>query len=76
MNPIFPYKRHENRVKIPPSKNNLDLNDLVRHINMNMQEATASKKDDSPLAEIKRERDSYEAQLRFQTQVNTELKVN
>lgn len=70
---MFPYKKFENRVKIP-SKNNLDLNDLVKHMNMSMTEATKGKTADTPLMELKKERDLFENQLKFQTQVNTELK--
>lgn len=57
-----------------PSRNNLDLNDLVKHMNMSVNEATKNTIDNSPLAELKRERDSFESQLKFQIQVNTELK--
>lgn len=56
-----------------PSKNNLDLNDLVRHVNLNVHEATKSSAD-TPLDQLKKERDFFESQLKFQTQVNTELK--
>lgn len=73
VNPIFPYKNHENRVKVP-SRNNLDLNDLVKSLNISVSEASRDMTDCSPLALLKRERDSFEAQLKFQTQVNTELK--
>lgn len=57
-----------------PSKNNLDLNDLVKHMNMSVNEATKITTDNSPLAELKKERDLFENQLKFQIQVNTELK--
>lgn len=73
MNPIFPYKKHENRVKLP-SRNNLDLNDLVRHVNLSMHEATKGTIAETPLEQLKKERDFFENQLKFQTQVNTELK--
>lgn len=49
------------------------MNDLVKHINMSVNEATKTTVD-SPLAELKKERDFFENQLKFQTQVNTELK--
>lgn len=48
---MFPYKKNENRVKIP-SKNNLDLNDLVKHMNMSMNEATKTTAD-TPLMEVR-----------------------
>lgn len=73
VNPIFPYKKHENRVKVQ-SRNNLDINDLVRHVNFNANEATKGAAADTPFEQLKKERDFFESQLKFQTQVNTELK--
>lgn len=75
VSPIFPYKKNENRVKLPPKRNNMDLNDLVKSLNFSAQhEASRGSIDCSPIALLKRERDFLEAQLKFQTQVNTELK--
>lgn len=70
-------------------KNNLNINTLVSHVaNMSTSEFTsmnpATKSEDAEkterlaserkLAEMKKERDSFEAQLKFQVQVNSELK--
>src|SRR5690349_12334348 len=44
-------------------------------MNMSVTEATKiDSTDNSPMALLKRERDHFENQLKFQTQVNTELK--
>lgn len=76
VNPIIPYGKHENKVKLPKqSKNNLDLNELVKHLSLN--EGLRSSVDlqgVDKLLEIKKERDYFESQLNFQQQVNTELK--
>lgn len=71
-------------------KNNLDLNTLVSHVaniktselnNMNFENdeakeaaATQQKMYEKQIAELKKERDSFESQLKFQVQVNSELK--
>lgn len=71
-------------------KNNLDLNTLVSHVaNMKSSElnsaivgndaakeaaATQQKLYEKQIAEVKKERDSFESQLKFQVQVNSELK--
>lgn len=71
-------------------KNNLDLNTLVSHVaNMKCSElnsvivendttkeaaATQQKLYEKQIAEVKKERDSFESQLKFQVQVNSELK--
>lgn len=76
MNPIVPYRNNENKVKVS-SRNNLKLNDLVKHMNLsknqdllNAQKAEGGDK----FMELKKERDFFESQLQFQIQVNTELK--
>lgn len=58
-----------------PSRNNLDLNELVKHLSLgedlrNSQDLAGGDK----FLEMKRERDLFENQLQFQMQVNTELK--
>lgn len=80
VNPILPYKKNENRVKIP-SRNNLDINDLVSmHMKTNqimgMNAGSVDTTDCSPMELLKKERDDFENQLKFQIQVNTELKVS
>lgn len=71
-------------------KNNLDLNTLVSHVaNIKSNElnsaiigndaakeaaATQQKLFEKQIAEVKKERDSFESQLKFQVQVNSELK--
>lgn len=74
--PIIPYQKNENKVKIP-NKNNLEINDLVKHINMNKIEALKVPEKyhvGDKFEELKKERDYLESQLQFQMQVNTELK--
>lgn len=71
-------------------KNNLDLNTLVSHVaNIKTSElnsmcidvdatkeaaATQQKLYEKQIDEVKKERDSFESQLKFQVQVNSELK--
>lgn len=70
-------------------KNNLDLNTLVSHVaniktselsSMNAQDTAADavvsqqKVYEQKITELKKERDSFESQLKFQVQVNSELK--
>jgi hypothetical protein len=74
VNPILPYKKNENRVPSPSSRNNLDLNDLVKHMSVSVNKAMSSEELTSPLATLKKERDFFESQLKFQIQVNAELK--
>lgn len=82
--PKRPHKSRTNR------KNNLDLNVLVSHVssvstnemNLNaslegvLDELEAKQKTvhDKQLADLKKDRDYYESQLKFQVQVNSELK--
>lgn len=76
-------KRRGNR------RNNLDLNTLVLHVasmstnelNMNTKSTDDNKEEraqklsyDKKFIELKKERDSFESQLKFQVQVNSELK--
>lgn len=86
VNPLVPYRKL-NKIKIN-KKNNLDLNVLVTQMsNMKTNEMKDNKqiylkttdndnlKDvDKQLMELKSERDYYESQLKFQVQVNSELK--
>lgn len=70
-------------------KNNLDLNTLVSHVaNIKTNEFSSMTVNDSAsdtvasqqkmyeqqIAELKKERDSFDSQLKFQVQVNSELK--
>lgn len=70
-------------------RNNLDLNTLVSHVaNMSTSEFNSMNKTDEiesekvaqnliyerKLADMKKERDSFDCQLKFQVQVNSELK--
>lgn len=88
VNPIIPFKNNENKVKIS-SRNNLDLNVLVKQLEAStadMRERKISQssvmsemdhekqKYDQKLIDLKKERDYFENQLKFQVQVNTELK--
>ncbi|CAO1437032.1 unnamed protein product [Diamesa serratosioi] len=88
VNPIIPFKNNENKVKIS-SRNNLDLNVLVKQLEAStadMRERKTSQssimsefdhekqKYDQKLVDLKKERDYFENQLKFQVQVNTELK--
>jgi hypothetical protein len=72
VNPILPYKKSENRV--PNCKNNLNLNDLVKHMSVSVSKAMTTNEATSPLEKLKQERDYFESQLKFQIQVNAELK--
>ncbi|XP_058813711.1 uncharacterized protein LOC131677724 [Topomyia yanbarensis] len=85
VNPIIPYKNNENRIKIT-DRNNLDLNVLVSQMSTITSkelkgEAMANGKSDcdkqkyeKQIEELKKERDYYQSQLKFQAQVNSELK--
>lgn len=71
-------------------KNNLDLNVLVSHVSsmtinemnlnvsidgvLNEMESKQKSVHDKQLADVKKERDYFESQLKFQVQVNSELK--
>lgn len=86
VNPIIPFKNNENRVKLS-DRNNLDLNVLVTQMStitnkelrgldqVDKQEFDAEKqKYEKQLDELRKERDYYQSQLKFQAQVNSELK--
>lgn len=85
VNPIMPFKNNENRVKIS-DRNNLDLSVLVSQMSTitskelkgmeeDKQELNAEKqKYEKQIEELKKERDYYQSQLKFQAQVNSELK--
>lgn len=86
VNPIIPFKNNENRIKVISDKNNLDLSVLVsqmstltnkelRAMEGDKQEFDAEKqKYEKQIDELKKERDYYQSQLKFQAQVNSELK--
>lgn len=78
---MVPFPASNNKVRKPPkiNKNNLDVNELVRHINItkNSCENPALSKDaldGDEIAQLRREKDQFESQLKFQMQVNSELK--
>ncbi|XP_055587183.1 uncharacterized protein LOC129739704 [Uranotaenia lowii] len=86
VNPILPYRNNENRVKVN-NRNNLDLNVLVSQMSTITSkelkgDETAAKRDfdaekqkfEKQIDELKKERDYYQSQLKFQAQVNSELK--
>ncbi|XP_053698178.1 uncharacterized protein LOC128745185 [Sabethes cyaneus] len=84
VNPIIPYKNNENRIKIS-DRNNLDLNVLVSQMSTitnkelkgdsTKEELNADKqKYEKQIEDLKKERDYYQGQLKFQAQVNSELK--
>lgn len=86
VNPIIPFKNNENRVKLI-DKNNLDLNVLVSQMstitNKELKGMEADKKKEFDMEKLKyekqiedlrKERDYYQSQLKFQAQVNSELK--
>lgn len=85
VNPIIPFKNNENRIKIS-DRNNLDLNVLVSQMSTitskelhgemaNKEEFDIEKqKFEKEIADLKKERDYYQGQLKFQAQVNSELK--
>lgn len=85
VNPIIPFKNNENRVKLS-DRNNLDLSVLItqmstitskelRGVEADKQEFDAEKqKYEKQIAELKKERDYFQSQLKFQAQVNSELK--
>lgn len=77
--PAKPPKKRMNK------KNNLDLNTLVSHVanmktselcgmNDAREEANAAAATQQQICALKKERDSFESQLKFQVQVNSELK--
>lgn len=80
MVPSIPKNQRTNK------KNNLNLNTLVSHVaNMKTYELNGSKAEndaavtqqklcEKQIADLKKERDSFESELRFQVQVNSELK--
>lgn len=84
---VPPKRPHKTRIN---RKNNLDLNVLVSHVsnmstnemNLNasldgvLDELEAKRKTvhDKQLSELKKDRDYFESQLKFQVQVNSELK--
>lgn len=71
-----------NKIKKPrANKNNLDLNELVRQLEITKTSAINERAEslsgsacDDELTQLRKERDSYQSQLKFQTQVNHELK--
>jgi RNA polymerase-interacting CarD/CdnL/TRCF family regulator len=82
---MIPFKESNNKVRKPKSnKNNLDLNELVRHMHVTktsttLNESFSSKQsnasvDGDEFSQLRRERDQLESQLKFQMQVNGELK--
>ncbi|XP_058467381.1 uncharacterized protein LOC131440273 isoform X1 [Malaya genurostris] len=85
VNPIIPYKNNENRVRII-DRNNLDLNVLVSQMSTITNKelkgnSTANKESncfkqeyEKQIEELRKERDYYQSQLKFQAQVNSELK--
>ncbi|XP_062535853.1 golgin-45 [Armigeres subalbatus] len=85
VNPIIPFKNNENRVKII-DRNNLDLNVLVSQMSTitsqelkgkeveKMEFNKEKQKYEDQIGELKKERDYYQSQLKFQAQVNSELK--
>ncbi|KAG5673347.1 hypothetical protein PVAND_003405 [Polypedilum vanderplanki] len=80
--PMVPFKENNNKVKIPKSnKNNLDLNELVRHMNITKTTTTLNDNFNRKISNVgvdenslRKERDQLESQLKFQMQVNSELK--
>lgn len=86
VNPIIPFKNNENRVKVGPDRNNLDLNVLVSQMStmtskellkdeLAKQEFDNEKqKYEKQIEEMRKERDYFQSQLKFQAQVNSELK--
>jgi hypothetical protein len=88
INPIIPYKKPQNKIKLN-NKNNLDLSVLVTQMSqvtsteLNnivavLDEVSDKEKHqqdhDKQLLEMKKERDYYANQLKFQVSVNSELK--
>jgi hypothetical protein len=84
---MIPFKESNNKVRKPKSnKNNLDLNELLHHFNkstalcesnnpsLSSIKSIDGDKGDDQLARLKHERDYFEGQLKFQMQVNAELK--
>ncbi|XP_055305203.1 golgin-45 [Sitodiplosis mosellana] len=87
VNPMVPDLQKRQRTS---KKNNLDLNTLVSHVaniktselnSMNVENnaakeaaATQQKLYEKQIAELKKERDSFGSELKFQVQVNSELK--
>lgn len=79
---MMPGKMQKKRMN---KKNNLDLNTLVSHVanlkttelsgmNDARDEANAAAATQQQISDLKKERDSFESQLKFQVQVNSELK--
>ncbi|XP_055526205.1 golgin-45 [Wyeomyia smithii] len=85
VNPIIPFKNNENRIKIS-DRNNLDLNVLVSQMSTitnkelkgdmgATEESNADRqKFEKQIEALTKERDYYQSQLKFQAQVNSELK--
>lgn len=87
VNPIIPFKNNENRVKVGPDRNNLDLNVLVSQMStMTSKELlkgevvakqefdNEKQKYEKQIEDLRKERDYFQSQLKFQAQVNSELK--
>ena len=84
VNPIIPFKNNENRIKV--DRNNLDLNVLVSQMStmtskelkgevVAKQEFDIEKqKYEKQIEDLRKERDYFQSQLKFQAQVNSELK--
>lgn len=79
---MIPYPPSNNKIRKPQkiNKNNLDVNELVRHINItkssceNYASSTKDSIDGDEITQLRKERDQFESQLKFQMQVNSELK--
>lgn len=76
---MIPYPAANNRVRKPQkvNKNNLDVNELVKHIKISCENPSNSSLksiSDDEISQLKKERDDFERQLKFQMQVNSELK--
>ncbi|CRL08161.1 CLUMA_CG020913, isoform B [Clunio marinus] len=75
--PIIPHHGDKKSIKIS-NKNQLEISELVNHMNMNKIEAfrklSQDETDESKIGLLKKERDLFENKLNFQMQVNTELK--
>jgi hypothetical protein len=79
---MIPFKESNNKVRKPKSnKNNLDLNELVRHMNISktttlnsVSSRTSEAGGSDESSQLRKERDQLESQLKFQMQVNCELK--
>lgn len=75
---MIPFHPSNNKVRKPSkiNKNNLDVNELVRHIKSSCENPVSSKDsiDGDEVSQLRKERDLFEAQLKFQMSVNGELK--